>query len=171
MLGAREELLVRRDRQVERVIILLGTSQRRSIIRDIRTRKIVRWEARRHLLPTGNALAGVGFGKRPQMPSCAIVRIGRDRPRRKLSNDFRSAAREPVRVCERNETPCIVGTVRNSPLKPRNRVGIIVQVQSLFVSIMIFELRKISLLRHSSGQSATLGLPFNKSLDKPDRRV
>jgi len=117
LLGGGEEILVRLDRQIHRLVIVLGAGQARGVVGEICFRQVVRWEPFRHLLPARHALSWVGLGQRPQMPGSTVVRIGRNRPRSEIAHDFRPRTYQPVMVGEGNERFRVLGALGNRALQ------------------------------------------------------
>lgn len=126
MLGGRKQMLIRRDRQIKCVVIMLGAGKRGGVVGDICTRQIVVWKSPGNLLPPDDALPRVGFGERPQVPAGAVLRIGCNSPRRQLANGFRTAAGQPVSIRERNQCRRIVRSLGDGTLEVRDWVGFFV---------------------------------------------
>lgn len=85
MRGRGEKTLVRLNRQIHGLIVVLGARQARGVIGEVGFRQLVQREAGRYLLPTRDALARIGLGQCPQMPGCAVVGVGRDGARRQIA--------------------------------------------------------------------------------------
>ena len=117
VLCSSEKILVRLDRQINGLVVVLGASKARGVVGEIGLGQVVSREPFRHLLPTGYALSRIGFGQRPQMPGGAVVGVGRNRPRREIAYDFGTRTDQPVVVGKRNERFRIVRTLGHRPLE------------------------------------------------------
>ena len=78
LLGGCQKLLVCCNREVERVIVMLGASERGRVVGDVSAGEVVLGEPFGYLLPAAQAVAGVRLRQGPQMPAGPVIGVGSD---------------------------------------------------------------------------------------------
>ena len=137
-LGEGQQFLIGHDGEVDSFVVVLGARETRGVVREVCFRELILRKPRGHLLPTRDSLSRIGLRQRPEMPRSPVVGIGRNRARCKLADHLRSGPDQPVMIRERNQGSRIMGTIRNSALQRRQRVGEVSGVCYLWLSHSLF---------------------------------